>query len=149
MHRGRNLRLNSQDLLRYGIRLQESRPFEQQPRACRCTYRKLLPISVVGSESLTPNHCISLVKQQLRTAPQRIGLHLRHSRLVPAGYALCDSPGEMQADSRQHAINGAPTWLRRASTQMAYQDAPHGAWVCRGWPSTLKPYVGGEVPFSP
>lgn len=54
---------------------------------------------------------------------------------------------EVQADGLQHSINGAPTWRPRTYTQMAYQEAPGSAWVCRKWPSSEKPYIDGAGTF--
>ncbi|KAL9611781.1 MAG: hypothetical protein Q9167_003592 [Letrouitia subvulpina] len=71
VHRGRNIRLNTQDLIRSGIGLPESRSFEQLQSYHRQVYRNLLPTYGTGSEliaPLTPNYCMSLVKKQARTA---------------------------------------------------------------------------------
>ncbi|KAL9040204.1 MAG: hypothetical protein Q9214_004581, partial [Letrouitia sp. 1 TL-2023] len=143
VHRGRNIRLNTQDLLRYGIGLPESRLFEQVQSCHRQAYRKLLPTNGIGSEFLTPitpNHCMSLVKKQARTT-------LKEQDFI-SGDAMALFLDEAQADSLQHSINGAPTWLPRVYSQMAYQETPDDASMHRRWPSSQKPYIGGDGTFT-
>ena len=62
---------------------------------------------------------------------------------------LAETP--LAADSASHAIDGAPAWLPRASTQMAYLEALHDPLL--DWPSlekleeTVEAAIEAKVPY--
>ena len=70
VHRGRNIRLNTRDILTYGIRAphtlgRHDAEVGRQDR-CRLVHQKRLPICSAGGETFTANHAMALIRQQER-----------------------------------------------------------------------------------
>lgn len=73
VHRGRNIRLNTRDILTYGLRSLSGRSKDSGSptynNVCREIHQKRLPIcsvTVSNASKLTPNHCLKLIREQKR-----------------------------------------------------------------------------------
>lgn len=158
VHRGRNIRLNTRDLLLHGIRDQNF-----QPRKFRNLFLNRLPLSGLPFNEdaddgfrLKPNQAIALIqKQQRKTLKKqdfiyailalfpdevRSSMPTGYDVSLPAAKAMLlfarVATGDVMAllvneepeIGEEHCISTAPGWLPRRYDENLYGTEPLGAW---------------------